>query len=329
MSIRQAKTFIPEQEDALNEVPEAITAGESLPHVSEYSGISLEALPLKGLRSFLYGCASLLMVFMAWEVLAVFNSALDVHWTLASAFLALVVLVTGLGFRLLWRYMGDRENLEALESIQKQASRLSDIDDFGRAKEFINELKAFYTDKPQGVYFQKCIEQLPDYSNDREVIEHIDRVFLQPLDKEALRRVSNFSLQTSAAVAISPWASLDMLLSLWRSVKMIDEVAQVYGMRPSVMNRYKLLKQVIHQLAFVAASEMVIDQLMEEFGSSTLTGIASARLGQGLGAGIYTARIGISAMKVSRPIIFSKDSQPKTKSVVAPMLARLADKIKK
>jgi len=130
-------------------------------------------------------------------------------------------------------------------------------------------------------------------------------------------------------VAISPWASLDMLLSLWRSVKMIDEVAQVYGMRPSVMNRYKLLKQVIHQLAFVAASEMVIDQLMEEFGSSTLTGIASARLGQGLGAGIYTARIGISAMKVSRPIIFSKDSQPKTKSVVAPMLARLADKIKK
>ena len=329
MSIREAKTFVPGQKDALNEVPEAITAGERLPHVSEYSGISLEVLPLRGLKSFLYGFASLLMVFMAWEIITVFNQALDIHWVLASAFLALIVTVTGLGFRLLCRYMGDRENLEALESIQKQASRLSDIDDFGSAKGFIHELKAFYTDKPQGVYFQKCIDQLPDYSNDREVVDHIERVFLQPLDKEALRRVSNFSLQTSTAVAISPWASLDMLLSLWRSVKMIDDVAQVYGMRPSLMNRYKLLKQVIHQLAFVAVSEVMIDQFMEEFGSSTLTGIASARLGQGLGAGIYSARIGISAMKVSRPISFSQKNQPKTKSVIAPMFTQLSDKFKK
>ena len=323
MSIRKAQTFVPEQNDVLTEVPEAITAGERLPHISEYSGISLEKLPLRGLKSFLYGLASLLMVFTAWEVLTVFKSALEIHWALASAFLVLIVVVTALGFRLLWRYMSDRENLEALESIQKQASRLSDIDDFGSAKGFINELKGFYTDKPQGIYLQQCIEQLPDYSNDREVIDHIDRVFFQPLDKEALRRVSNFSLQTGAAVAASPWASLDMLLSLWRSVKMIDEVAQVYGIRPSLINRYKLMKQVIHQLVFVAATEVVIDQLVEEFGSSTLTSIASAKLGQGLGAGIYTARIGVSAMKVSRPIVFSKENQPKTKSVIAPMLVHL------
>ncbi len=329
MSIRQAKTFIPEQEDALNEVPEAITSGERLPHVSEYSGIRLDALPLRGLKSFLYGAASLLMVFVAWETVIVFNSALDVHWALASTFLALIIVVTGLGFRLLWRYMGDRENLDVLASIQKQASRLSNIDDFGSAKGFVHELKTFYSGKPQSVYLQQCIEALPDYSNDREVIDHIERVFLQPLDKEALRRVSNFSLQTSTVVAISPWASLDMLLSLWRSVKMIDEVAQVYGMRPSLMNRYKLLKQVVYQLAFVAVSEVVIDQLMEEFGSSTLTSIASARLGQGLGAGIYSARIGISAMKVSRPILFSAECQPKTKSVIVPMLAKLSEKIKK
>ena len=310
MSIRQAKTFIPKKEEILNEVPEAITEKERLPHVSEYSGINLEVLPLRGLKSFLYSFASLLMVFTAWEVLTIVKRALEIHWLLASAFLALVVVVTGLGFSVLWRYMSDRENLEALELIQKQASSLSDVDDFGRAKEFLNELKIFYADKPQDVYLQKCIEQLPNYSNDREVIDHIERVFLQPLDKEALRRVSDFSLQTGLAVVVSPWASLDMLLSLWRSVKMIDEVAQVYGVRPSLLNRYQLLKRVVHQLAFVAVSEVVIDQLMEEFGSSTLTGVASVKLGQGLGAGIYTARIGISAMKVGRPITFSKDNQP-------------------
>lgn len=320
---RQAKTFIPNQDETLQEVPEAITAGESLPHVSEYSGISLEAIPVKGLKSFLYGFSALLIVLVGWEVVTVLKSALEFHWLLASSFALLLVLVSGLGLRALRSYLRDQENLGALENIQKQARRLSDVHDIGNAKAFVIELKRFYIDKPQIVYLQRCIDKLPDYSNDREVIDHIDRAFLQPLDKEALRRISNFSLQTGAAVAVSPWAALDMLLSLWRSIKMIDDVAQVYGMRPSLANRYKLLRLVIHQLAFVGATEIVIDQVVDEFGSSTLTSIASARMGQGLGAGIYTARIGIAAMCVSRPIEFSKNTKPKTKSVIRPMIERL------
>lgn len=320
---RQAKTFIPNQTETLSEVPEAITAGECLPHIPEYSGINLRSIPLKGLKSFLYASGLLLMIFVGWEVFTVLKSALETHWLLAVSFSVLLVLVTGLGLRALRNYTQDRENLGALLNIQKQANYLNEQLDNGSAKKFVEELKTFYADKPQIVYLHQCIEKLPDYSNDREVIDHIDRVFLQPLDKEALRRISNFSLQTGAAVAASPWASLDMLLSLWRSIKMIDDVAQVYGMRPSLANRYKLLKLVVHQLAFVGVSEVVIDQVMEEFGPSMLTGLASARVAQGLGAGIYTAKIGVAAMKVSRPIGFSKDNEPKAKSIIRPMIESL------
>ena len=318
--VRQAKTFVPEQAEMLNEIPEAITAGERLPHISEYSGLSLEALPVKGLKSFIKGLGLLLLVLVGWEVFTVFKSALEIHWLIASSFILLLVFVSGLGFRTLRSYLRDQENLGALKNIQKQARRLSEIDDVGSGKIFVNELTDFYINKPQHVYFKQCIEKLPDYGNDREVVEHIDRVFLQPLDKEALRRISHSSLQTGVAVAASPWAALDMLFSLWRSIKMIDDVAQVYGMRPSLANRYNLLKLVIHQLAFIGASEIVIDQMLEEVGSSTLTGMASVRLGQGVGAGIYTAKIGIAAMKVSRPIAFSKEAQPKLKSIIRPML---------
>lgn len=318
--VRQAQTFIPGQAEILNEVPEAITAGERLPHISEYSGLSLEAIPVKGLKSFLHGLGLLLLVLVGWEVFTVFKSALEIHWLIASSFVLLLTLVSGLGFRALRSYLRDQENLGALENIQKQARRLSEVHDIGSGKTFVNELKDFYSNKPQNVYFKQCIEKLPNYANDREVVEHIDRTFLQPLDKEALRRISHSSLQTGVAVAASPWAALDMLFSLWRSIKMIDDVAQVYGMRPSLVNRYKLLKLVTHQLVFIGASEIVIDQMMEEFGSSTLTGMASARLGQGVGAGIYTAKIGIAAMKVSRPIGFLKEDQPKAKSIIRPMV---------
>ncbi|MEH6578627.1 MAG: YcjF family protein [Amphritea sp.] len=326
---RKAKTFTPEEDERLSEVPEAITAGERLPHVSEYSGIRLEALPIKGLKSFFIGVGVLLAVLLGWDIYNVFTSALDVHWIAAGVILLLLVTVLIQGLRLVWGYIRDRDNQGALSDIQDQAQRLAAAHDFGNASSFINKLQAFYAEKPQAVYYQRCIDELPDYSNDREVVEHIERVFVQQLDKEALRRVSKFSLQTGAAVAVSPWASLDMILSLWRSVKMIDEVAQVYGIRPSIANRYKLLKMVIHQLVFVGATEIVIDQVMSEFGASALSSIASVRIGQGLGAGIYTARIGIAAMVVSRPIEFGGENKPKLKSVIQPMISNMKSLFKK
>jgi putative membrane protein len=51
--------------------------------------------------------------------------------------------------------------------------------------------------------------------------------------------------------------------------------------------------------------------------------MAGARLGQGIGVGIYSARIGIAAMKVCRPVEFSKDKQPKASSVIRPMIKNL------
>lgn len=320
---RKAKTFTPEDDERLSEAPETITAGERLPHVSEYSGIRLEALPIKGLKSFFIGSGVLVAVLLGWDIYDVFKNALDIHWIAAAAFLLLLTLVAILGFLLFWVYTRDRENLGALRDIQDYAQRLSIANDFGNASNFINKLQAFYAEKPQAIYYQHCIDQLPDYSNDREIVEHVERVFVRPLDKEAIRRVSKFSLQTGTAVAVSPWASLDMILSLWRSMKMIDEVAQVYGMRPSLTNRYKLLKLVIHQIIFVGATEVIIDHAMSELGTSTLTGMASARIGQGVGAGIYTARIGIAAMAVSRPIEFGSTDKPKVKTIIEPMIGNI------
>ena len=326
---RQAHSFTPERDEVLTEVPEAITAGERLPNIPAYAGIHLEALPIKGLKTFLYGFAALLSVLLGWEIVTVLLQALEVHWLLALSFVVLIVVVGALGFRSLWSYLYDPNKLEVLQALQNHASRLAEGQDFGDAKHFVAELNTFYSNKPQAVYFQQCLEQLADYSNDREVIGHIDRVFLQPFDKEALRRISIHSMQNGALVAVSPWATLDMLLALWRSIKMIDDIAEVYGVYPSLPNRYKLLKSVAKQLLLVGASEVLIDQVVGGVGAQSLTAMASARIGQGLGAGIYTARIGIAAMKASRPIAFTEDNKPKLKQLIKPMVNSLRKLITK
>ena len=326
---RASKTFNLEHDEMSTTVPESITAGERLPHISEYAGIRLEALPLKGLKPFLYSLALFFICVFAWEVFSVFKSAMHIHWGIAVAYAVALSVVTGLGLRLVWSYLYDRQNLAILEGIQKRAERLREGHDFGNAQSFVDELQSFYADKPQAVYLQRCLDQLADYSNDKEVIEHINRVFLQPLDTEAAKRISDFSMQTAVGVAVSPWAALDMGLALWRSMKMIDNVAQVYGIRPSLSNRYKLLKLVAQQLVFVGGSEIIIDQMLDEMGVSALTGVVSARLSQGLGAGIYSAKIGLAAMSVSRPIEFTEANKPKMKSIIEPIVIKIKAVLKR
>lgn len=318
---REAKVFMPDLDNDLSKVPVSITADDSVDET--YSGLTLEALPIKGLKSFVIGIASIFGVMSLWQIYSIFKSVLAFHWIAAAGFAGLIIIVVLLALRSVFSFMSDKENMAALQGIQDKAEQLKATNDVGQAKDFITKLTAFYKGKPQAPLLAKCIKSLPDYSNDKEAMLHLEQVFLVPLDKEALRRVSKHSLQTGVVVAASPWAAVDMLLALWRSMKMIDEVGQIYGMRPSLANRYKLLKSVIRYLAFIGVTELAIDEMLQEFGTTSLAGITGARVSQGIGAGVYTARIGLAAVTACRPISFSADNKPKLKDFIKRIVQRM------
>lgn len=318
---REAKVFMPDLDNDLSKVPASITAEDVVDDT--YRGLTLEALPIKGLRSFFIGVVSVFGVMSLWQIYSIFQSVLAVNWIAAAGFAGLIILVALLALRSVFSFLSDKENMAALSGIQATSERLKTTNDIGQAKGFIAKLTQFYKDKPQAVLLAKCIKSMPDYSNDKEAMIHLEQVFLTPLDKEALRRVSKHSVQTGVVVAASPWASVDMLLALWRSMKMIDEVGQVYGMRPSLANRYKLLKRVINYLALIGISELALDEMLQEFGTTSLAGITGARLSQGIGAGVYTARIGLAAVTACRPISFSADNKPKLKHFIKRIIQKM------
>ncbi|MFT7682232.1 MAG: putative membrane protein [Moritella dasanensis] len=318
---REAKVFMPDLDNDLSQVPVSITADDGIDET--YSGLTLEALPIKGLKSFVIGVASIFGVMSLWQIYTIFQSALALHWIIAAGFSGLLTIVTVLALRSVFSFMADKENMAALAGIQDKAEQLKATNDVGQAKGLIAKLTQFYKGKPQAPLLAKCIKSMPDYSSDKEAMAHLENVFLAPLDKEALRRVSKYSVQTGVVVAASPWAAVDMLLALWRSMKMIDEVGQVYGMRPSLANRYKLLKSVLRYLALIGVSELALDEMLQEFGTTSLAGITGARLSQGVGAGVYTARIGLAAVTACRPISFSTEKKPKLKDFIKRILQRM------
>ncbi len=63
-------------------------------------------------------------------------------------------------------------------------------------------------------------------------------------------------------------------------------------------------------MAFAGASELATDASMDML-SLDLAGRLSARAGQGLATGLLSARLGLRAQRLCRPVAFTPEEQPK------------------
>lgn len=164
-----------------------------------------------------------------------------------------------------------------------------------------------------------AIEQ-QQYS-DQELLELYSRVVLSEVDQKAVAEIAKYSSESVLLIALSPMAILDMLLIFWRNLKMLDKIAGLYGLKMGYWSRIKLIKQVFVNMVYAGASELVTDFGADMLGADVL-GKLSGRLAQGLGAGLLTARLGLKALKVCRPIPFDND-QPKLGDIRQQMLTQI------
>ena len=142
-----------------------------------------------------------------------------------------------------------------------------------------------------------------------------------------MKRITDYSQQTAVLVALSPLALLDVFLALWRNLRMIDEIGQIYGLRPSKLGRLKLYRQLFNSMVIASASEIMADY-WSDFSSASLTNVLSTRLAQGMGVGLYTARIGIRAMALCRPVNFDKKTRPGLADLLPHIKSFLLEKLK-
>ena len=163
-------------------------------------------------------------------------------------------------------------------------------------------------------------EALNGQHSDSELLQLYSRVVLTKVDEKAMTEIAKFSTEAVVLVALSPVALIDMLIMLWRNLRMINKVAGLYGLKLGYWSRIKLIKQVFVNMVYAGASELVADFGAEMIGADLL-GKLSGRLAQGLGAGMLTARLGIKTMQLCRPIPF--DDKPKLGHVRKEMLTTI------
>lgn len=191
-------------------------------------------------------------------------------------------------------------------SLQQQAEAIIGRNSVGQAEAFCRDLAQTGAAAVDREAMDAWKHQIHDAHSDAEVFALYDNVVMKKQDKLALDVISNYSSQSAVLVAISPLALADMLLVAWRSLKMVDELSVIYGVQLGYWARIRLFKSIVKNMAFAGATELAIDSGMDLLSTSVATKV-SARAGQGIGVGILSARFGIQALTLLRPLPWFPD----------------------
>lgn len=211
------------------------------------------------------------------------------------------------------------KRLKQVAEIQETGARLAQSMQMGEADSFIDNIVCHYQDS-QGL--QQLRLSLKDEHNDAEKVLLFEDLVLTERDEFAKKVVRRYAAESAVLLAASPLAVLDMAIILWRNQRMLRDVARCYGIELGYWSRIKLIRSIIINIIYAGTSELVTD-LGTQLLSVEMTGKLSARLAQGLGGGMLTARLGYQAMALCRPIVFREDQRPKLSKVHQELLIEL------
>lgn len=158
---------------------------------------------------------------------------------------------------------------------------------------------------------------------DAEGLLHLaEAELLAPLDKAALREVEGAARQVATVTAVVPLALADVATALTANLGMIRRIAEIYGGRSGTLGSWRLTRAVMAHLVATGAVAVGDDLIGSVAGGNILSKL-SRRFGEGIVNGALTARVGVAAMEVCRPLPFHGTPRPSVVRVVQRALTGL------
>ncbi len=149
-----------------------------------------------------------------------------------------------------------------------------------------------------------------------------ERELLGPLDALAIKEVEAAARQVATVTAIVPLALADVAVALTSNIRMIRRIAEVYGGRSGMLGNWRLVKAVMTHLVATGAVAVGDDMLGSLAGGGVLAKL-SRRFGEGVINGALTARVGVAAIDVCRPLAFEAMPRPSVSALVGRALKGL------
>ncbi len=217
--------------------------------------------------------------------------------------------------------------LATVEWLHARAAEILINDDRTAGRAVVRELLSFERSTPHLARARADLEtHLTEIIDGADLIRLAERELMAPLDVQARRMVSAAAKRVSLVTAVSPRAAVDLLFVLYTALSLMRRLARLYGSRPGTLGMIRVFRLVLSHLALtggMAAGDSLISQML----GHGVAARVSARLGEGVLNGLLTARLGLAAIEVTRPLPFAALPPPALNDLAGELLRPRKDEV--
>ena len=277
-----------------------------------------------GLGGWVLGAAGALLAFILsvalWDFVTGLLARNPLLGLLATALVAVFLIALA---ALALREAAAIARLGRIDALRDAADAALEAGDLAAARGVIDRLSQLYRGRPGAEWgLQRLAERRDDLLDADALIGLAETELLAPLDARARREVEAAARQVAAITALVPLALADVVAALTANLRMIRRIAEIYGGRAGALGAWRLTRAVFGHLVATGAVA-VGDDLIHSVAGGGLLSRLSRRFGEGVVNGALTARVGVAALEVCRPLPFARTERPSVTGIVRRALAGL------
>ena len=217
--------------------------------------------------------------------------------------------------------------LRKLDRIQHSAATALADADLSAAHRVTNDLIGLYAGRDDTRWGRASFaERQADVLDADALLGLAEKTILAPLDQRAMREVEAATRQVATVTALVPLALADVFAALTANLRMIRRIAEIYGGRSGTFGSWRLTRTVLSHLVATGAVAVGDDLIGSVAGGGILSKV-SRRFGEGVINGALTARVGVAAIEVCRPLPFTAERKPNVGGLVSRAMRGLFGKI--